>query len=327
MRVLVTGGAGYIGGVAVEKLLAAGHTVAVLDNFWRGHRGSVPAGCDVFPCDLTDAAATLEAVKAAKPDAIMHFAAATIVPESVADPARYFTINTSGSLNLLAAAVEAGVRRLVFSSTAAVYGMPERLPVQEDDIKVPINPYGQSKLMVEQMLPWFEQAYGLTYAALRYFNVAGATKGHGEVHEPETHVIPVALETLVGKRDHFQVFGTDYPTPDGTAIRDYVHVIDLVNAHLLALDKLVETGKSLGAINLGTKDGFSVKAIVDAVERVTGKTLPVKYVERRAGDPPALIADSTKARTVLGWNPQHSTLDEMVGSAWDWLQGHPRGYE
>ena len=326
MRVLVTGGAGYIGSVAVERLLGAGHEVAVLDSLWRGRRAAIPDEVPFYDCDLLNAGRIAEAVAAARPDAVMHFAAAAVVPESVADPARYFAINVVGSHNLLAAMQATGVRNLVFSSTAAVYGAPPSLPITEESPTEPINPYGRSKLMVEQMLPWHDQAYGLRYATFRYFNVAGATERCGEDHRPETHVIPVALFVLLGKLDRFKVFGTDYPTPDGTAIRDYVHVVDLVDAHLLALEKLAAEDRSLGAMNLGTTDGFTVKQIVEAIERVTGRQLPVDYVEQRPGDPPALVAESRRAREVLGWQPTRSTLEEMVGSAWTWYQRHPNGY-
>lgn len=323
MRVLVTGGAGYIGGVTVERLLERGEDVVVLDNLWRGHAAAVPDGVSLLNCDLRDASATRLAVRAAQPDAVLHFAAATLVPESVARPADYFEANVVGSHNLLVAMREAGVNRLVFSSTAAVYGTPQALPIDEEHPTDPINPYGRSKLMVEQMLEWHAAAYGLRFAALRYFNVAGATVAHGEDHEPETHVIPVALQVLQGKRPRFAIFGTDYPTDDGTAVRDYVHVVDLADAHLLALDRL---DQPLGAINLGTRDGFSVRQIVDAVERVTGRTLPIVVEPRRAGDPPALVADSGKAARLLGWEPRYSTLDQMVESAWAWSNAHPDGY-
>jgi len=323
MRILVTGGAGYIGSVAVELLLARGDEVIVLDNFWRGHRASVPAGVVGIRADLRDAEQTRRAVLDSGPDAVMHFAAAIIVPESVADPATYFSINTVGSHNLLAAINEAGVRRMVFSSTAAVYGVPTTVPIAEDAPTEPINPYGRSKLMVEQMLAWHAAAYGLEYVVFRYFNVAGATETRGEHHSPETHVIPLALLTVLGRQDRFKVFGTDYPTPDGTAIRDYVHVVDLAEAHLLALDKL---DRGLGVLNLGTRDGFSVKQIVDAVERVTGRFLPIDCAPRREGDAPALVADSTRARRLLGWWPKRSTLDEIIGSAWEWMLRNPDGY-
>jgi UDP-glucose 4-epimerase len=323
MRILVTGGAGYIGSVAVERLLAEQQDVVVVDNLWRGHRAAVAADAEFIECDLRDGVRTREVMLSIRPDAVIHFAAATLVPESVADPGPYFGINMTGSHNLLEAMREADVERIVVSSTAAVYGMPAALPIDEAMDTRPINPYGQTKLSVEKMLEAYAAAYGFRYAALRYFNVAGATQEHGEDHEPETHVIPVALQTLLGQRDTFAVFGTDYPTPDGTAIRDYVHVIDLADAHLKALKRLEQ---SLGAMNLGTTEGFSVREIVAAVERVTGRSLPVSYQPRRAGDPPALTADSSRAREVLDWTPRRSTLDLMVGSAWDWFKRHPNGY-
>ena len=325
MRVLVTGGGGYIGSVAVERLLERGDEVVVLDSFWRGHRRAVtPAR--IAECDLRDAEGTRRVVLEAAPEAVLHFAAAIIVPESMRNPAEYFAINVVGSHNLLAAMAEAEVRSFVFSSTAAVYGMPDALPILESAPTTPINPYGRSKLMVEQMLEWHAHAYGLRYVALRYFNVAGATELHGEDHDPESHVIPVALQVVLGQRDHFSVYGTDYPTPDGTAVRDYVHVVDLIEAHLLALDRLGVSEAALGAFNLGTRGGFSVKEIVESVERVTGRSLPVVYGPRRDGDPPALIADSSRARSELGWNPVCSSLDTMIADAWTWHLKHPNGY-
>ena len=324
MRVLVTGGAGYIGSVAVERLQDESHDVAVLDSLWRGHPAALPADVHVHEADLTDAAAVNAVVSTVAPDAVMHFAAAALVGESVADPAKYFAVNVVGSHNLLSAMRASGVSRFVFSSTAAVYGTPTALPIREDAPKTPINPYGRSKLMVEEMLEWHSAAYGLNYAILRFFNVAGATTIHGEDHDPETHVIPVALQTVLGQRDVFKIFGTDYPTPDGTAIRDYVHVVDLADAHLLALERLDRT---LGAFNLGTKEGFSVRQIVAAVEEVTGRILPIQLDPRREGDPPALVADASRAREVLGWNPHRSTLDQMIGSAWEWMRAHPKGYD
>ena len=323
MRVIVTGGAGYIGSVTVERLLHRGDAVVVLDNLWRGHRAAVPTGADFVAVDLRSGDDLAAIVRSFRPDAIIHFAAATLVAESVERPEEYYATNAVASHNLLAAARAANVAKFVFSSTAAVYGVPDQLPVGEDSVTRPINPYGRSKLMVEQMLADFSAAYGLCYAALRYFNVAGATHDHGEDHDPETHVIPVALQTLLGRRERFAVYGSDYPTPDGTAVRDYVHVVDLADAHLSALERL---DRSLGPINLGTKGGFSVRQIVEAVERVTGRALPVRYEPRRAGDPPALVADSSRAHELLGWSPARSTLDEMVGSAWDWFLRPPNGY-
>lgn len=325
MRILVTGGAGYIGSVAIERLLLKGHDVTAVDSLTRGHRGSISDGVPFQQCDLRDPEATSRVVAESGAEAIMHFAALHLVPESVSDPGAYYQTNVAGGINLLCAARDAGIKRFVFSSTAAVYGAPKSLPIREDDPKEPINPYGHSKYMVEQFFPEFERQHGMNWAAFRYFNVAGATEIHGEDHRPETHVIPVALEVLSGKREAFTVFGTDYPTEDGTCIRDYVHVVDLADAHISAVEKLGE--QSLGPINLGTRDGFSVKQIVDAVEKVTGRTLSVVYGERRAGDPPALIADTSKAQELLGWNPTRSTMEEMIGSAWAWMQAHPNGYE
>lgn len=324
MRVLVTGAAGYIGSVAIERLLARGYDVVATDSLARGHRGAIPDSVPFHTCDLRDHEATTQMVQQSGAEAIMHFAALHLVPESVANPGAYYQVNVGGGINLLSAAATAGIKRFVFSSTAAVYGAPETLPIREDDPKLPINPYGRSKFMVEQFFPDFEREYGMNWAAFRYFNVAGATEAHGEDHRPETHVIPVALEVLTGKRAAFTVFGTDYPTADGTCIRDYVHVADLADAHITAVEVLGE--RSIGPVNLGTRDGFSVKEIVDAVERVTGMKLNVTYGERRAGDPPALIADTSKAQDILGWNPTRSTMDEMIGSAWAWMQAHPNGY-
>jgi UDP-glucose 4-epimerase len=253
----------------------------------------------------------------------MHFAAATLVGESIENPLDYFAINVVGSHNLFAATIEARISRFVLSSTAAVYGVPETIPIKESSPVNPINPYGRSKLIVEQMLEWHSRVYGLNYASMRYFNVAGATELHGEDHHPESHVIPVALASLKDQDGVFRVFGTDYPTADGTAIRDYVHVVDLADAHLLALEKL---DRPLGAFNLGTREGFSVMDIVKGIEGVTDRTLSLELGGRRAGDPPVLIADSTRARDELRWNPTRSTLEDMIGSAWRWMQAHPTGY-
>jgi UDP-glucose 4-epimerase len=323
MHVLVTGGGGYIGSIAAEQLIERGHQVTVVDSFVRGHRAAVPEQATRVDCDLRLPDNVADAVRAAGPDAIMHFAALTLVPESVREPGSYFATNTCGGLNLLQAAAGNGVERFVFSSTAAVYGEPETLPITEDSPKAPINPYGQSKWMTEQMLAVFSERYGINHATFRYFNVAGASETRGEDHDPETHLIPVALKTLLGERDTFTIFGTDYDTPDGTAVRDYVHVLDLVDAHIAAIERLHEP---LGAMNLGTASGFSVRQIADAVSEVTGRELPIELGPRRTGDPAALVADSTRAREVLGWEPRRSTLDQMIGSAWEWFQGNPNGY-
>jgi UDP-glucose 4-epimerase len=323
MRVLVTGGGGYIGSVAVERLIDRGYDVTVLDSFVRGHRAAVHPEAVIEAIDVRDREAVRAGFARAKADAILHFAALTIVPESVRQPGEYYATNTSGGLHILEAARDAGVSRFVFSSTAAVYGEPDSVPVSEDAPKRPISPYGQSKWMVEQMLDSFASQYGIHHAIFRYFNVAGASVERGEDHDPETHLIPVALKTLQGQRDRFTVFGTDYDTPDGTAIRDYVHVVDLVDAHIAAIEQL---DRPLGAMNLGTAKGFSVQQIVDAVQEVTGRELPVEYGPRREGDPAVLVADSSRARSELGWKPTHSTLEQMIGSAWEWFQRYPHGY-
>ena len=327
MRVLVTGAAGYIGSVAVEKLLDAGHEVVGADSLWRGHRLAVDTRAAFRQVDLTIASQISDLVGEVRPDAVMNFAAATLVPESVVRPGDYFSANVVGGHNLLSAMRDHDVRLFVFSSTAAVYGEPEIVPIPESSPLQPINPYGRSKLIVEQMLPAYADAWGLRFACLRYFNVAGATAAHGEDHDPETHLIPTALFSAMGRRPVFGLYGTDYPTPDGSCIRDYVHVEDLIDAHVLALEALSRSDAPLGAFNLGSKGGFSVREVVEAVQRVTGQTVPLEEQPRRAGDPAVLIADSTRARDVLGWHPTRSTLDEMVGSAWEWFKANPRGYE
>ncbi len=323
MRTLVTGGAGYIGSVAVAMLMERGHDVVVLDNIERGHRDAVSPGAQLIPCDIRDRETTLAAIRDASADAVLHFAALHLVPESVQRPDAYYRTNVVGGVNVLDAVREAGISRFVFSSTAAVYGVPDSLPIREDSETRPINPYGQSKLMVERILRDYSERFGFNHAILRYFNVAGARDGLGEDHRPETHIIPLAVEALMGKRSAFTVFGTGYATEDGTAVRDYVHVVDLVEAHILALEKL---DTSLGTMNLGTRNGFSVRQMVQAVELTTDQALPVEYGPRREGDPPALVADSGRARQVLGWDPVHSTLDQMIGSHWDWVRAHPHGY-
>lgn len=323
MRVLVTGGAGYIGSVAAAMLLERGYDVVVLDNLERGHHAAVPREAELLDCDLRDADATVSSVSRANVEAVLHFAALHLVPESVERPDAYYRTNVTGGINLLDAVKQADIGKFVFSSTAAVYGVPEASPITEDSPTRPINPYGRSKLMVEQILDDYSERFGFAYAAFRYFNVAGAKGKLGEDHRPETHIIPVAIEALTGKRETFTVFGTDYPTDDGTAIRDYVHVVDLAEAHILALEKLDQT---LGAINLGTRNGFSVNQMVRAVELATDRSLPVAYGPRRDGDPPSLIANSSKARDILGWKPVHSTLDVMIGSHWEWVRENPNGY-
>lgn len=326
MKIVVTGGAGYIGSAATHRLVASGHDVLVVDNLYQGHTAALPEGTRFAHVDITDAAAMREAVCGFQPDAAMHFAALTIAPESVTDPSPFWRVNLMGTLSLLDAMRAAGTSMLVFSSTAAVYGVPEHLPVTEDAAKAPINPYGATKLAAEQAIATYAHAYGFSTAVLRYFNVAGASEDIGEDHTPETHLIPNVLFAASGRAPALTVFGTDFPTRDGTAIRDYVHVLDLADAHMLALEALQSGEGSIGAFNLGTRDGATVQEVVETVERVTGRSVPVQYAARRPGDPPVLVADSTRAREVLGWEPSRSTLDVMVDSAWRWFQAHPDGY-
>jgi UDP-glucose-4-epimerase GalE len=317
MRVLVTGGAGYIGSHAVRALKRAGHEVVILDNLSRGFR-ELARGFELIEADLLDPVAVAEAV--AGSDAVMHFAALASVAESVEKPDIYFRNNMSGGMNLLNAARDAGVRYFVFSSTAAVYGMPERSPIPEETPREPINPYGSSKLFFEYALAAYDAAYGIRSARLRYFNAAGADESGeiGELHDPETHLIPVILQALTGKRKEVVIFGDDYPTQDGTCLRDYIHVQDLVDAHVLALEKLADGAESM-SLNLGTGSGLTVREIVDAVERVTGKKVPVRIGARRPGDPPALVAEPSRAEKLLGWKAKRG-LDEIVSSAWKWAQ-------
>lgn len=327
MRVVVTGGAGYIGSTAVARLAARGDDVVAIDNLSQGHEQALPSGVPLARLDICDRSAVISALLEYRPEAILHFAALTIAPESVRDPAPYWRVNTGGTLNVLDAMRDTGVPAIVFSSTAAVYGTPEQIPISEDAPLQPINPYGASKLAAERAVASYAEVYGLSYAALRYFNVAGASGDVGEDHRPETHLIPSALDAVAGLRDPLSVFGTDFPTADGTAIRDYVHVEDLIDAHLLALDRIVAGDDSLGAINLGTRGGASVRQVLDAVERVTGTPVPTCYADRRPGDPAILVADASRSETILGWQPRRSTLDEMVSSAWNWRQRFPRGYD
>lgn len=325
MRILVSGGAGYVGSHAVRLLERAGHDVWVYDNLSRGHRGAVPPG-RLIEGELADRGRLTAALRERSIDAVMHFAAFALVGESVADPGLYYQNNVVGSLSLLEAMRDAGVRRIVFSSTTATYGAPERVPIVEDEPQRPINPYGFTKLVIEQALADYAAAYGFGYAALRYFNASGASPegGLGEDHAPESHLIPLVLQVALGQRPHITVFGNDYPTPDGTCIRDYVHVDDLGQAHLLALDRL-EPGTAL-KLNLGTGRGHSVLEVIEACRRVTGHPIPVVQGARRPGDPPLLVADASRARALLGWQPRYAGIDEIVATAWAWHRAHPQGY-
>jgi UDP-glucose 4-epimerase len=323
MRLLVTGGAGYIGSVVVRQLLAAGHDVAVLDNLSRGHRAAVPADCALLEADLLDVEGTSRAV-AGRYEGVLHFAALSLVAESVEHPERYWYNNLLGTRHLLDAMRTHGVGRLVFSSTAAVYGEPERVPIHEDAPTAPVNAYGASKLAVDMMIETECRAHGLGATSLRYFNVAGTSGDAGEHHEPETHVIPLLLQAAAGRREYFAVFGTDYATPDGTAIRDYVHVEDLGAAHLLALDAIADGRHEI--YNLGNGAGFSVRQVLEAGERVVGRPIPSRDEPRRAGDPPELVAASDKIRRELGWEARRPELEAMIADAWEWAQAHPDGY-
>ena len=324
MTVLVTGAAGYIGSVVAERLLAHGHVVGALDDLSEGHRAAVPGGARFFEGDLRDRARLAEVMSAVRPDAVVHLAAEALVGESVTNPAKFFEVNVTGGLNLLDAMRDAGVRRLVFSSTAAVYGEPVQIPIRESAPLRPVNAYGASKLAFEQALPWYSAAYGLRHVSLRYFNACGATDEHGEHHVPETHLIAILLEVALGLRTEIRIFGNDYDTPDGTCIRDYVHVADIAAAHLQALDR-IDTIES-GAFNLGNGAGFSNREVVQAARRVTGHAIPGVAAPRRAGDPARLVASAGRAREVLGWSPRYRTLDEMIATAWAWRKERPQPY-
>ena len=325
MKVLVCGGAGYIGSNMTALLAREGHEPVVFDNFSKGHRAAVK-GVEVVAGDLADRALLVKTLGELGVEAVMHFAAFIEVGESVREPLKYYQNNLSNTQNLLSAMQETGVEKFVFSSTAAVYGMPQRVPITEDTPKEPINPYGETKLAVERMCHYQSQAGRLRFAALRYFNACGAGDdgARGEDHRPESHLIPLIIQAAMGKRPDIKIYGTDYPTPDGTCIRDYIHIDDLCRAHLLALKKLDERAEL--AYNLGNGQGYSVRQVIDAVKRVSGRSFKVVEVQRRPGDPPVLTSDATKARTELGWRPEKPQLEEMVATAWRWHTEHPDGY-
>jgi UDP-glucose 4-epimerase len=323
MNVLVTGGAGYIGSVVIEQLIARGSKTIVFDNLSKGHRQAVAPDAVFVPGDLDDRAHLVETFERHQIDAVIHMAASSLVGESVKKPHPYFLNNVANGLTLLDAMLATGVKKIVFSSTAAVYGAPDTIPIPEDAVLRPSNPYGESKLTFEKMLRWYDEAYGLRYASLRYFNAAGATERSGEDHDPETHLIPNVLRVAAGKMPHVDVFGEDYPTPDGTCIRDYIHVIDLAQAHLLALNVLESRSE---IYNLGYGNGYSVAEVVEMARQVTGRWISTEAAPRRAGDPPILIASSNKIMRDLGWAPRHSELDNIIESAWKWHQAHPGGY-
>jgi UDP-glucose 4-epimerase len=323
MRILVTGGAGYIGSITVEQLIGAGEEVVVFDNLSQGHREAVHPQASFVQGDLADRAAVDAAMADARPDAIMHFASRTLVGESMTEPFLYLGENLVNGANLLHSAVEHGVRRVILSSTANLFDKPARIPIAEDEAIVPGSPYGESKFILERMLYWLERTHGLRYAALRYFNAAGASETRGEDHDPETHLIPLVLQVAQGRREVIRVFGDDYPTPDGTPVRDYIHVIDLAQAHILALGALEQGSRTY---NLGNGQGFSVKEVIETARAVTGRPIRMEIGPRRPGDPAVLIAGSERIRGALGWRPRYPELREIIASAWRWHEAHPDGY-
>lgn len=326
MAILVTGGAGYIGSVVAELLHARGEQVVVLDNLSRGHRNAVPAGIAIYVGDIGDRQIVATIAREHELEACLHFAALACVGESVSDPARYFENNVQQGIGLIDELRLAGVRRIVFSSTCATYGEPDRVPITEDHPLRPANPYGETKLIIERLLQSYDHAYGVKFVALRYFNAAGATENLGEDHDPEVHLIPNVLAVARGLSPYVRVFGSDYPTPDGTAVRDYIHVADLATAHVLALDYLRNKGASV-SLNLGNGVGFSVLEVVEAARRVTKCRIESQFEPRRPGDPAQLVADASRARSLLGWQPAHADLDEIIDSAWQWHLAHPKGYD
>jgi len=323
VNIFITGGAGYLGSAAAQRLLQAGHQVTVFDSLVKGHQAAIPAGARFVKADLADRAALDAALAAESYDAVMHFAGFIEAGESMREPGRYFHNNVSLSTGLVEAVLRAGVRRFVFSSSAAVYASSDE-PLSEDSAIGPANVYGQTKRMVEEMLEWYRKVHGLRYAALRYFNAAGAEPGRGEAHNPESHLIPLVLQVVLGQRPHAQIYGSDYPTPDGTCIRDYIHVGDLISAHLLALEGLGEQEQLI--YNLGNGAGYSVRQVIESARRITGHAIPAVDSPRRAGDAPRLVASAERIRRELGWVPACPDLDEIIASAWEWHRTHPRGY-
>ena len=321
MKILLTGGSGYIGSVTTELLCDDGHEVVVFDNLERGHLEAVDPRARLVVGDLRDPVGIREAMRSAKPDAVVHFAAYALVGESMQNPLQYFENNVGGGLNLIDAMVRTGVEKIIFSSTCATYGQPDVMPMTEELPQRPTNPYGESKLMLETALRWEQERRGIRPVFLRYFNACGATEKYGEDHDPETHLIPNVLKVALGQAKAVPIFGDDYGTPDGTCIRDYIHIVDLARAHILALEKDVA-----GAFNLGTGTGFSVKQVVDACREATGRDIPAIVSPRRPGDPACLVAGAEKAKKVLGWQPKHADLGTIVRHAWAWHQAHPRGY-
>jgi len=322
MRIFLTGGAGYIGSVCSELLLNEGHEVAIFDNLTEGHRRAVDSRANFIQGDLADRLQIDTALSSTRPDAVMHFAAYALVPESMRDPSKYFRNNIANGLNLLDAVVATGVQRIIFSSTCAIFGPPERVPIDETAHPRPVSPYGESKLAFEKILRWYDEIHALKFVSLRYFNAAGATENLGEDHRPETHLIPNVLKVALGQSPNVEIYGTDYETPDGTCIRDYIHIVDLARAHILALGAAAS-----GFYNLGTGGGSSVREVIAACRKITGRKIETIEKPRRPGDPPRLIASSEKIKKELGWQPQFQSLDAIVESAWKWHLKFPDGYE
>jgi UDP-glucose 4-epimerase len=322
MRIFLTGGAGYIGSVCSELLLNEGHEVAIFDNLTEGHRHAVDSRANFIRGDLADRLQIEAALSSTRPDAVMHFAAYALVPESMRDPSKYFRNNIANGLNLLDAVVATGVQRIIFSSTCAIFGPPERVPIDETAHPRPVSPYGESKLAFEKILRWYDEIHALKFVSLRYFNAAGATENLGEDHRPETHLIPNVLKVALGQSPNVEIYGTDYETPDGTCIRDYIHIVDLARAHILALGAAAS-----GFYNLGTGGGSSVREVIAACRKITGRKIETIEKPRRPGDPARLIASSEKIKKELGWKPQFQSLDAIVESAWKWHLKFPDGYE
>lgn len=325
MRILVTGAAGYIGSVVTEHLVEQGHEVLALDSMRHGHAAAVHPQAHFIQGDLVDGNWLNQVLTANRVDAVVHLAAEALIDESLRDPGRFFRANVCGGLNLLEAMVAADVKRIVFSSTAAVYGEPASVPIMEDASQQPVNSYGESKLAFERMLEWYRRSYGLKHVSLRYFNACGATERFGEYHVPETHLIAILFEVAMGQREAIRLYGTDYDTPDGTCIRDYIHVVDIAEAHLLALKNIDRVEARV--YNMGNGTGYSNREVIEMVSRVTGRDIPVVPADRRPGDPARLVASSSRIRQELGWEPQYPRLETMVETAWTWRQRHPKGYE
>jgi UDP-glucose 4-epimerase len=321
-RVLVTGGAGYIGSVTTQLLLDEGYEVVVFDNLERGHREAIDARARLIEGDLRDGDSIAQAMKEVQPDGVLHFAAYALVPESMQSPELYFRNNVGGGINLAEAMLQSGVKKIIFSSTCATYGQPKKIPIDEEEQQKPENPYGESKYMFERILSSYHQIHGMQVVFLRYFNACGATDKFGEDHDPETHLIPIVLQVALGKREKVMIYGDDYPTPDGTCVRDYIHIVDLARAHILAL-----TSEVSGAFNLGSGTGYSVQEVIETTRKVTKHPIPTGLASRRPGDPPILVAMADKANKVLGWKPQFTSLESMIQSAWNWHKAHPDGYK